>query len=115
MALGLLGMMLFGGVEIPVGFGDGLQSRHGSGLAVFPMVCVSIACGAISGFHATQRPLMARCLKNERYARPVFSGARVTHRTAIMATAHTRAVRRLIFCFMTVSSLVIPAGIFGWR
>lgn len=78
MALGLLGMMLFGGVEIPVGFGDGLQSRHGSGLAVFPMVCVSIACGAISGFHATQSPLMARCLKNERYARPVFYGAMVT-------------------------------------
>lgn len=78
MALGLLGIMLFGGVEIPVGFGDGLQSRHGSGLAVFPMVCVSIACGAISGFHATQSPLMARCLKNERYARPVFYGAMVT-------------------------------------
>ena len=53
--------------------------------------------------------------KIKRLTALVFTGARVTHRTAIMATAHTRAVRHLIFCFMTVSSLVIPAGIFGWR
>ncbi len=45
---------------------------------VFPMMFVSIACGAISGFHATQSPMMARCLKNERHARPVFYGAMVT-------------------------------------
>ncbi len=38
---------------------------------------VSIACGAISGFHATQSPMMARCLKNEKLARPVFYGAMV--------------------------------------
>ena len=41
------------------------------------MMFVSIACGAISGFHATQSPMMARCLKNERLARPVFYGAMV--------------------------------------
>lgn len=45
---------------------------------IFPMMFVSIACGAISGFHATQSPMMARCLKNEKYARPVFYGAMVT-------------------------------------
>ena len=45
---------------------------------IFPMMFVSIACGAISGFHATQSPLMARCLKNEKYGRPVFYGAMVT-------------------------------------
>ena len=44
---------------------------------IFPMMFVSIACGAISGFHATQSPMMARCLKNEKYARPVFYGAMV--------------------------------------
>ena len=44
---------------------------------IFPMMFVSIACGAISGFHATQSPMMARCLKNERHARPVFYGAMV--------------------------------------
>lgn len=45
---------------------------------IFPMMFVSIACGAISGFHATQSPMMARCLKNEKYGRPVFYGAMVT-------------------------------------
>ena len=41
------------------------------------MLFVVISCGAISGFHATQSPLMARCLKNEKYARPVFYGAMI--------------------------------------
>jgi carbon starvation protein CstA len=45
---------------------------------VFPMMFISIACGAISGFHATQSPLMARCLQNERLGRPCFYGAMVT-------------------------------------
>jgi len=45
---------------------------------IFPMMFVSIACGAISGFHATQSPMMARCLTNEKYGRPVFYGAMVT-------------------------------------
>lgn len=45
---------------------------------IFPMMFVSIACGAISGFHATQSPMMARCLNNEKHARPVFYGAMVT-------------------------------------
>ena len=41
------------------------------------MMFVSIACGAISGFHATQSPMMARCMKNEKHARPIFYGAMV--------------------------------------
>lgn len=45
---------------------------------IFPMMFVSIACGAISGFHATQSPMMARCLQNEAHARPIFYGAMVT-------------------------------------
>lgn len=44
---------------------------------IFPMMFVSIACGAISGFHATQSPMMARCMANERHARPIFYGAMV--------------------------------------
>lgn len=46
--------------------------------AVFPMMFISIACGAISGFHATQSPLMARCIKHERMGRRCFYGAMVT-------------------------------------
>ncbi len=45
---------------------------------IFPMMFISIACGAISGFHATQSPLMARCMTNERQARPIFYGAMIT-------------------------------------
>ncbi len=44
---------------------------------VFPLMFITIACGAISGFHATQSPMMARCIKNERYGRQVFYGAMV--------------------------------------
>lgn len=78
MAVGLLGVMLFGGVTIPDGFAEGLYNRSNpDSMPIFPMMFVSIACGAISGFHATQSPMMARCLKNERLARPVFYGAMV--------------------------------------
>jgi len=78
MAAGLLCVLIFGGHDIPIGLSDGLASRYGdSSHPVFPMMFVSIACGAISGFHATQSPMMARCLKNERLARPVFYGAMV--------------------------------------
>lgn len=77
MALGLMFVMLFGDVTIPDGFAQGLGSRRADSVPVFPMMFVSIACGAISGFHATQSPMMARCLKNERMARPVFYGAMV--------------------------------------
>lgn len=45
---------------------------------IFPCLFITIACGAISGFHATQSPLMARCIKNERHARPIFYGAMIT-------------------------------------
>lgn len=44
---------------------------------MIPMLFVVVSCGAISGFHSTQSPLMARCLKNEKYARPVFYGAMI--------------------------------------
>lgn len=50
----------------------------GGKLPIFPALCITIACGAVSGFHATQSPMMARCLKNERLGRPVFYGAMIT-------------------------------------
>ena len=45
---------------------------------IFPAMFITIACGAISGFHATQSPLMARCLKSEKLGRPVFYGSMIT-------------------------------------
>ena len=49
-----------------------------SGQPVFPCLFITIACGAVSGFHATQSPLMARCVSDEKLGRPVFYGAMVT-------------------------------------
>ena len=79
MAAGLLFVLLFGEQPIPDGFAEGLYNRRPNAetTPIFPMMFVSIACGAISGFHATQSPMMARCLKNERLARPIFYGAMV--------------------------------------
>ncbi len=45
---------------------------------IFPCLFITIACGAISGFHATQSPLMARCIQNEKLGRPVFYGSMIT-------------------------------------
>ena len=45
---------------------------------IFPALFITIACGAISGFHGTQSPLMARCVKSEKMGRPIFYGAMIT-------------------------------------
>lgn len=52
-------------------------NRHPQELGVWPMIFVTIACGAISGFHATQSPMMVRCLRQPRQLRTVFYGAMV--------------------------------------
>lgn len=59
---------------------SGLQNRHpgAAHTPIFPMMFISIACGAISGFHATQSPLMARCMVNEKQGRTIFYGAMIT-------------------------------------
>lgn len=56
---------------------DMTVNSHPDSLSVWPMIFVTIACGAISGFHATQSPLMVRCLQQSRNLRPVFYGAMV--------------------------------------
>ena len=55
-----------------------LSSQHPKGKSFFPIMFVTIACGAISGFHATQSPMMAKCIKNEKQGRPIFYGAMIT-------------------------------------
>lgn len=50
---------------------------NGSEYMLIPMLFIVISCGAISGFHATQSPLMARCMGNEKYGRPIFYGAMI--------------------------------------
>lgn len=77
MAVGIFVMLYVHHPDLPE-FTEGFANKHPQGLPIFPIMFVSIACGAISGFHATQSPLMARCLKSEKYACPVFYGAMIT-------------------------------------
>ncbi len=76
MAAGIFVMLFFkAGNSLPE-FTDPM-TPHPAGLPIFPMMFISIACGAISGFHASQSPMMARCMKNETLGRPIFYGAMV--------------------------------------
>lgn len=77
MAVGILVMLFVYHPPLPE-ITDGLSNTHPEHLPIFPIMFVSIACGAISGFHATQSPLMARCIKNEKYGRPIFYGSMIT-------------------------------------
>lgn len=79
MAVGILVMLYVYHPVLPE-LWEGLENTHpnAASLPVFPIMFVSIACGAISGFHATQSPMMARCMTNEKYGRPVFYGAMIT-------------------------------------
>ncbi|MBE6281844.1 MAG: carbon starvation protein A [Bacteroides sp.] len=75
MAGGILVMLYVKNPDLPEmwnGFGTKYETNP-----IFPMMFISIACGAISGFHATQSPLMARCMKHEKHCRPIFYGAMV--------------------------------------
>lgn len=79
MALSLIIALIVKGYHIPELTLDNWHNFHNNSesFPIFPMMFISIACGAISGFHATQSPLMARCLKNESEGRKVFYGAMV--------------------------------------
>lgn len=78
MAAGILAVLLFGGeYTIPEFTSWRNCIAHADRFPIVPMLFTTIACGAISGFHATQSPLMARCMGSERESRPVFYGAMI--------------------------------------
>lgn len=78
MALSLAGVILFGGYEVPELTSITNAQSNPAAMPVMPMLFITIACGAISGFHATQSPLMARCAGNERECRSIFYGAMIS-------------------------------------
>ena len=79
MLLGLIfeGIPFFRTVGTDVGLMDFFKNMHPTGAPIWPILFITIACGAISGFHATQSPLMARCTENEKEARFIFYGAMI--------------------------------------
>jgi len=79
MAVGIFIGILVNDVTIPEAIPSNLHNMRTNAdeFPIFPMLFISIACGAISGFHATQSPLMARCIKNEKIGKRVFYGAMI--------------------------------------
>ena len=75
-------------------------SLHPAGLNVFPFLFVTIACGALSGFHATQSPMMARCVTRPKETKAVFYGAMVVE-----------GIVALIWCAVTISFFGTPEGV----
>jgi len=74
MAIGIVGALVIGGYPMPE---LTLANLHPKNLPIWPLMFITIACGAISGFHATQSPMMARCITNEKQGRGAFYGAMV--------------------------------------
>ena len=75
MAAGIMVGLIAGGYRLPE---LELANLHPDGRPVWPFMFITVACGAISGFHGTQSPMMARCLRTERDGRRVFYGAMIS-------------------------------------
>ena len=78
MALSMFGVIIFGDFEVPELTSFDNMHYNAENLPIVPTLFISIACGAISGFHATQSPLMARCMTSETQSRPIFFGAMIS-------------------------------------
>ena len=75
MAVSVAVALIFSGKPIPE---ITVQNLHPSGIPVWPLLMVTISCGAISGFHCTQSPIISRTVKNESEGREVFYGAMIS-------------------------------------
>lgn len=102
MAVGLLVVLMVGDYHIPELTGANLTNMtlNPEETPIFPVLFVTIACGAISGFHATQSPLMARCMRNEANGRSIFSGTMITEGVVALIWAAAAMV-----CFGNVTDL----------
>jgi len=89
MATGLISALFIKGYNIPELSLENFRNFHvdSEKFPVFPMMFITIACGAISGFHSTQSPLMARCITSEKLGRRVFYGAMITEGIVAMIWA----------------------------
>lgn len=105
MAIGVSGSMLFSGNYTMPEIWDNFGNAHPNGLPIWSFMFISIACGAISGFHATQSPMMARCCKSEREGQKVFYGAMVAE--GIIALVWCAAG---VTCFESSQALLAAGG-----
>lgn len=93
MAIGLCGAMIIGHVSGAMPMMElTFKNLHPSGLSIFPFLFTTIACGALSGFHATQSPMMARCVRRESESKRIFYGSMVVE-----------GIVALIWCAVTIA------------
>ncbi|WP_025025883.1 carbon starvation CstA family protein [Caldalkalibacillus mannanilyticus] len=103
-AVGIGGMLVITGAPIPE---LTLQNMHPTGAAIFPLLMITIACGAISGFHATQSPIISRTLQNEKNGRKVFYGMMIVEGVIAMIWA---AAAMSLFYGTDLSALIAQGG-----
>ena len=77
MAAAVIGGVLFSGGRYTIPE-ISLAGLHPEGTPVWPYMFITVACGAVSGFHATQSPMMARCMRSEKEGRRIFYGAMIS-------------------------------------
>ena len=77
MAAAVIGGILFSGGKFTIPELS-LQNLHPKDTPIWPYMFVTVACGAVSGFHATQSPMIAKCIKSEKEGRSVFYGAMIS-------------------------------------
>ena len=87
MAVGVAGVLMFSGDYQMPELWNNFSNQHAGGVSVWPFMFITVACGAISGFHATQSPMMARCCTSEKQGHMVFYGAMVAEGVIAMVWA----------------------------
>jgi len=115
MAFGVGGALIFGGYPIPEIIPANLINLHSNSGSnpIFPMLFITIACGAISGFHATQSPLMARCISSEKQGKKIFYGAMIAE--GVIALIWAAAAMSFFGGVKELNAtMAIPGHTFAW-
>jgi len=107
-------MLFYEGWPLPAWDGFFASNTHPKEISIFPMLFLTISCGALSGFHATQTPIISRTLQNERQGRPIFYGMMILEGVIAMiwcAGALALKENGLIEAILLGSDAAGPAGV----
>ncbi|SEQ21172.1 Carbon starvation protein CstA [Lachnospiraceae bacterium RM5] len=77
MAAAVIGGIIFSGGKYTIPE-ISIHNLHPNGTPIWPYMFITVACGAVSGFHATQSPMIAKCIKTEKEGRKIFYGAMIS-------------------------------------
>ncbi|MDA1886411.1 carbon starvation CstA family protein [Bacillus cereus group sp. BY105LC] len=99
-AIGIGGMMIIKGSPIPE---LTFENMHPDNAPIFPLLMLTITCGALSGFHATQSPIISRTIQTEKHGRYVFFGMMIAEAIIAMIWA---AAAMSIFSYGELNELI---------